>query len=341
MIPQIVACAALLAPAADAAPAQDVDEPASPIEAREWIHWIGAPPANESLSGRAVLLHFFPCEKPEKAGFLGLLKFHRDYADKGLVILAVTPDSTGRVEAILKDYDLPFAIGTGTRMHERWGVKRDGYAQVLIEPGGTVFFRSDSPNGIWNGKLLKGLRGATQLGERAHLALTIPPADAEETDDDLDRRFGRVLDPLAEGELGKAVRALETARSSTSLSDAERARAVEIERAIEAHVTRILGQIETELARGEVLLARRALEALAKDLKREPLGAPAVARLAELDEDEWHLRELDAAKDYERNLEMFFRLGWEKTVERFKKLVEAHPETRAAEKATQWIERRF
>ena len=66
--------------------------------------------------------------------------------------------------------------------------------------------------------------------------------------------------------------------------------------------------------------------------ERHPLGEPARERLAELEKDEAFAEEIEAAEQYERLVDAFFRRGYAKNLARFEKLVEDFPETRAAEK---------
>lgn len=313
------------------AAAQELGQPAPPISAETWTGWIGDGPSLDALRGRTVLVHFFVTEKPRRAAWLTLLLFHHEYADKGLVILAVTADSSKQVEKMLTDFPLPFAVGAGSDMREDWGV-RGKYAQFLVSPDGTLYFRADSPNGIWNGKLLKALKGAKRLKERAP-ARVVPSGE-------FGRKARGAVDLLAEGRLGKALVALERTRDGASTTSEDRADAVRLIEATQEHLERVAGQIEASLDNREVLPATAALEFLAKDLKRHPFGAPFVNRLEELGREPEHLRETEAAEEYEKCVEAFFARGWQKNLARFEKLVERYPETRAAEKMYDfWIKR--
>jgi len=311
--------------------AQKLGDPAPPISADTWIGWIGDGPSSEALLGRTVLVHFFVTEKPRQASWLTLLKFHHDYADKGLVILAVTADSSAKVESMLADFPLPFPVGAASDMHGDWEV-RGKYAQFLVTPNGELYFRADSANGVWNGKLLKALKGADRLKERAPGRL-VPP-------EEFGRKAGKALDLLAEGQLGKALAALERTRDGGSTTAEDRADAERLIEATEKHLERVAGQIEAFLDNREVLPATAALEFLAKDLKRHPLGERFMERLDELAQEPEHQRETLAAEEYEKCVQAFFSRGWQKNLARFEKLVERYPATRAAEKMYGfWIKR--
>ncbi len=318
-------------PCSARAVAQELGQPAPPISAETWTGWIGDGPSLEALRGRTVLVHFFVTEKPRRAAWLTLLLFHHEYADKGLVILAVTADSSEQVEKMLTDFPLPFAVGAASDMRADWGVYGK-YAQFLVVPDGTLYFRADSPNGIWNGKLLKALKGAERLKERAPARL-VPRGE-------FGRKAKGALKLLAEGRLGKALATLERTRDGASTTPEDRADAVRLIEATEEHLERVAAQIEAALDNREVLPATAALEILAAELKRSPLGAPFRDRLEELGREPEHLRETAAAEEYEKCVQAFFARGWQKNLARFEKLVERYPATRAAEKMHDfWIAR--
>lgn len=309
--------------------AQQEGEPAGRLEAERWFHWIGEGPRIEALEGRTVLVHFFRVEKPHLNGFLPLCKFHEDYADKGLVILAVSPDGAGAVEALLEDYPLPFPVGAGCDDPRTWGIGGER-GQVLIDPRGEVFFRVQAANGIWTGKLRKALRGADRLGERAPLVYH----PAEEVPD----RLEKAVEHLAEGELERALGRLDEVLENEHADAAEKDEALRLSEEVHAHVERLLEQVEAELARGQVLLARGALEALAEELEDHPFGLRARLRLQELEEDPEHLREFEAAEKYADLVTAFFVRGLEKNRRRFDELMEDHADTHAARKAAAWVE---
>ena len=309
--------------------AQEVGEPAGELSAAHWYNWIGDVPTIEGLRGRTVLVHFFKVEEPEKNGFMTLCKFHEDHADKGLVILAVASEAKGVVRRLLEEYPLPFTVGAGCHDKGSWGIAADR-GQVLIDPKGNVYYRADAANGIWNGKLLKALKGSKRLGDRGALAYR-PQAEYS-------KRWSSAIDDLAEGELAKAMARIERVVENDKSSAADVAEGSELADEVDAHVMLLLYQIEEELERGEILRAREALDALAKEFKRHPLGATPIARRAELDEDETHLRELAAAEQYESLVTAFFTRGLEKNRAKFNTLMEEYAGTRGAAKAHAWVQ---
>jgi hypothetical protein len=302
------------------ASAQGEGERAAQIEAGVWFGWIGEEPRLESFEGRAILLHFFVCKEPKKSNWLGVMRAQREFGGKGLQILAVTPDSAGAVQALLEEFPLPFPVGAGSGMNADWGMGE--YGQVLIDAKGEVFYRAGASNAVWDGKINKVIRSTKRLAERTHLRLT--PMDEQP------KKLSKAVDLLGEGQLAKADVALEKIIASTSGKEADREAAAGLREALKAHVTSVLGKVEAERLRGEVLLAMRALTALAEDLKKRPLGAEAVALLSKLNADERNLEEVEAAETLAQIVDAFFRRGWEKNKERWERLVEAHPTTHAA-----------
>jgi hypothetical protein len=300
--------------------AQGEGDRAAEIEAGTWFGWIGEEPRLESFEGRAVLLHFFVCKEPKKSNWLGMMRAQREFGAKGLQILAITPDSAGAVQTLLDEFPLPFPVGAGSGMNANWGMGE--YGQVLIDAKGDVFYRAGASNAVWDGKIIKVIRNTKRLAERAHLRLT-PMSEQP-------KKLNKAVDLLSEGQLAKADVALEKIIASTSGKEEDRQAAVSLREALKDHVSSVLGKIEAERSRGEVLLAMRALTALAKDLKKLPLGAEAVALLSKLSEDELHLEEVEAAETLAHIVDAFFRRGWEKNKERWERLIEAHPTTHAA-----------
>jgi len=302
------------------ASAQGEGERAAQIEAGVWFGWIGEEPRLESFEGRAILLHFFVCKEPKKSNWLGVMRAQREFGDKGLQILAITPDSAGAVEALLEVFPLPFPVGAGSEMNADWWM--GDYGQVLIDAKGDVFYRAGASNAVWDGKITKVIRNTKRLAERAHLRLT-PMGEQP-------KKLSKAVDLLGEGQLAKADVALEKILASKSGKEGDRQAAVGLREALKAHITSVLGKVEVERSRGEALLAMRALTTLAEDLKKHPLGEEAVALLSKLNADELHREEVEAAEILAQIVDAFFRRGWEKNKERWERLVEAHPTTHAA-----------
>ena len=59
-------------------------------------------------------LHFFVCKDPRKSNWLGVLRNHREFGEKGLQILAITADDAGKVSSLLHTFALPFPVGAAS-----------------------------------------------------------------------------------------------------------------------------------------------------------------------------------------------------------------------------------
>jgi hypothetical protein len=305
---------------ASAASAQSEGGRAGPIKAETWFGWIGEEPRLEAFEGRAVLLHFFVCKEPKKSNWLGMIRIQREFGEKGLQVLAITPDDAGTVAALLDVFPLPFPVGAGGGMNSEWGMGE--YGQVLIDAKGEVFYRAGASNAVWDGKIIKVIRNAQRLGARAHLRLT-PREDPP-------KKLNKAVDLLGEGQLAKADAALEKIVAGSGTKEVERVAAVALRGELRGHIERVLSCIRRELERGEVLLARGALEELTEDLKKSPLGEDARALMTQLEADAVHTEEVDAAETLAGIVDVFFRRGWEKNEARWERLIESFPTTHAA-----------
>jgi peroxiredoxin len=324
--PLLAAAAALTLGAA--APAQGVGSRAPSFESAGWLNHIGERPTIQNLRGRTVLLHFWRSTEPAAGANWRLLKkFHHEYADKGLVVLLLTDEGRWAVEGTIAQQALPFPCAVGTDARERYGVG-DDFHQVLIDPRGEIFWTGPT-NGLWNGKLLKALKGAQRLGERGLIALHLEPATAS--------RLKKVVTDAAKGDLAKASRKALAIAEDERVSAEERAEASDIADRLAAHTDDLMAQVEDHLARREMLPPREVLELIAKQFKGSPLGERAATRLKELIEDELLSMEVAAAELFERNRKLLWTRGPSKTLSRFQDLIERYPDSRAAEKARRVI----
>ena len=303
--------------------------PASPsppegdIQAEKWVNLIGETPTLETLKGRAVILHFFGTEKDlEKASWPILRQFDFEYASKGLVILSFPDAGAGNLSGYFDSFNVPFPVGIGGTSREAWGVS-DPFYLIFLDRNGEVFWRGP-PNGLWNGKLLKGLKGAKRLGDRGVLALHLSR--------DPGKAMAKVASQCAEGELGAALKSVEAVTSNERSAEENRADTTFVLESIEAHVKMLMEQIEVAIKHGEVLEAVAALDVLAKELKRHPFGEAPAARLEEVRADPVLQKEIEAAELYEKLIEAYYRRGLQKNRERFDKLIEDYGNTRAAQK---------
>lgn len=299
-------------------------EPVGDLSGGDWIGLIGEEPTLESLKGRAVLLHFIEVEKNlDQANWPIVRQFAHDYEDKGLVILTFTEGSRSNVEAYLGSYNACGPVCVGGNARSSFAVS-GSYHLILLDRQGETFWRGPC-NGLWNGKLLKGIKGAQRLGERGPLALHL--------EGEIDKKLRKIAEQCGQGELGAALSALEGVIEGERTPDETRDAAKAIVERIEAHVARLRTQIETAFGSGDVLAGHEALQVLAKELKRHPLGPDAAQRLEEVAEDKSLQHEIAAAELLEKLMTGMFKRGLEKNRARFEKLLEDFAVTRTAQKA--------
>ncbi len=309
------------------------------IEAGEWVNLIGENPTLANLKGRGVLLHFFgPPEdqrnvKPDdplgQAYFPLIRKFEHDYGSKGLVILGFCNQSKSKVEEYLASYNVPYPVAIGGSARSTFGVDSPNHL-ILLDRNGETFWRGPC-NGMWDGKMLKGLKGAKRLGEREALALHLSES--------LDKRAGKAANQCADGELAKALKTLDLLLANERTTPEDRGEAELVLEAIKEHVALLLTQIEACLEWGEVLDAVAALEVLSKELKKHDLGVAPAARLAEVLADDRMKVEIEAAELYEKIMDAYWMRGLKKNLARFQKLIDAYPNTRAAEKVRNLLQK--
>ncbi len=311
--------------------AQDVGEEPFELAAQTWLNHAGADPSLESLEGRTVIVHFFRIKDAATLAHFGVLrKFHYEHADKGLVVLAVTDASRGSVEEYLAKDNLPFAIGIGTEMFDTWNVP-GSFHQVTLGTDGLIYARGPA-NSMWNGKLLKGLKGAQRLGDRASLRF-VPEGE-------FGRGSDKTLARLGDGELAKALKIIEGQLAKTATTAQTRAEAQRLQAAIEAHVKHLMEQLERNLERRDVLLVEEVLEALTDDLARHPLGQAARDRREELSRQGDYAEEVEAAHAFVKLMGAYYQRGYSKNVARAEKLMKKYPATRAAELTRNWYQQR-
>ncbi|MDP6538432.1 MAG: redoxin domain-containing protein [Planctomycetota bacterium] len=305
-------------------PIQGVGHNAPSFEAAGWVNHIGERPTLRSLRGRTVLLQFFrSTEPPAGANWRLLKKFHHEYADKGLVVLGVTDEDHEAVETTVAQQGLPFPCAVGSDARERYGVGAN-FHQVLIDPRGEIFWTGPT-NGLWNGKLLKALKGAQRLGDLGPLSLHLEPAAAS--------RLKKVVTDAAKGELAKALGKARQIAEDERVPAEDRDEARALTERIEGHLDDLSAQIEDHIARREMLPPRAVLELVAKQFKGAPRGLRAAERLTELETDELLAMEVAAAEVFERYRKLLWTRGPSKTLSRFQDLIERYPDSRAAEKA--------
>jgi hypothetical protein len=298
--------------------------PAPAFEAAQWLNWVGETPSAENLKRRTVILFLFSAKSDFKnARWPVLREYEHENKDKGLVILAMCPEPVSEAKEYIRQHNLPFAVGAGLKARESLGGSGEFY-QMLIDPEGGVLWEGPT-NGLWNGKLMEGMRGAKRFGDRA--ILVFHPTGT----------FGKLLTPaienLADGEIAKALKAIDASSADKNATDEDKKQAEVLKSQVEEQVVHLLAQIEELIQAREVLTVTQDLAVIAKEFRGQDLGKRASNRSEELLKDAAFQKEMKAAKTYEEIYDDFQHLGLKKNAERLKKFSEDFAGTRAAEKA--------
>jgi len=298
------------------------------FEAAQWLNWVGETPSVENLKRRTVILLLFSAKDDYRKAFWPVLReYEHENKDKGLVILALCPEPAAEAREYMRQHNLPFAIGAGCNPKQSLGTTADFY-QALVDPEGGIVWEGPT-NGLWNGKLMEGMRGAKRFGDRA--ILVFHPKGA------FGKNLAHAIDSLADGEIAKALKAIDVASADGHATDEDKKQADMLRAQVEEHVVHLLAQIEELIQAREVLTATQDLAVIAKELRDHELGKRAANRSEELVKDAAFQKETKAAKAYEEIYDDFQHLGLKKNAERLKKLSEDFAGTRAAEKAANLV----
>ena len=303
------------------------------IEASGWVNLLGETPVVDRLEGQTVVLVFITTD-PELQGGANwrvLRKLHHDHHDKGVVFLGVCSAGTAATRQYMEDNLVPFPVAAGSPSAGSFGASSDAFSLILIDPDGEEEWKGPT-NGIWNGLLLKTRRGSDRLGPEGALRVHV--------NGELPRAVERQAERLAEGELGKALKDLDTLLADPELDEEVRPDAQLVRDAAADHVAVLETQIRTMFEHGEVLPALAVLEVLAQDLRRHPLGEGIAELLEYAEEDEVVQEEIEAMEAYENLVGQYWSRGPSKVRARLESLIEDHRDTLAARKARTLIDDR-
>lgn len=301
--------------------AQD-ERPESLEHEGTWVNFIGASPTPRSLKGRAVVLLFFGPGSMSGVNW-GQIKAMYEEWDGKVTFLGVFSGTADQAQRLAEDNNLFFPIGIDTPFREHYAIQQASY-QMLIDRDGGVYWHGPL-GGLWEAKLQKGSRGASNAFEERMLFL-YPQREYK-------GRLDRIAKKMKEGKLDAAFVALADLREDARAEPEDRAGGLELSRLLEAHVELLSEQIETQIGLREALRAQNALETIEKELRKTPYGARFKERLKELEDDEDFQRELAADKDFADLYKKYWTRApskWRKPITFF---IEKHAGTRAARKA--------
>jgi thiol-disulfide isomerase/thioredoxin len=110
------------------------------LDAVEWLH-IDPAPTLQALRGDVVLVEFWTssCGACIKA-IPELNSLHDRYADQGLRVLALTPQSRQGVEWVMTKSPIRYAIGAGSKARFTWGVSSVPRAFLIGRDGRVLWY---------------------------------------------------------------------------------------------------------------------------------------------------------------------------------------------------------
>jgi thiol-disulfide isomerase/thioredoxin len=109
------------------------------IEAREWLNTTG-PVSLAKLKGSVVVVEFWATWCPPcRQSIPHLNGIYKKYKDKGLKVVGLTDEDTGKVREFMKKIPMDYIVGTGSRSGGAYGVRGIPTAFVLDTKGALVW----------------------------------------------------------------------------------------------------------------------------------------------------------------------------------------------------------
>ncbi|TET34995.1 MAG: hypothetical protein E3J72_12735 [Planctomycetota bacterium] len=154
------------------------------------------------------------------------------------------------------------------------------------------------------------------------------------------KRITRIAQTAGKGRLDEALKKLtEVSKTGSKILDPgmsledEKKEAAKLKAAIEKHITALLAKAEELQKRSELVQALAIYKALAKGVKNHEAGPKARKAIDAINADANLLRELEAEKALIKANRAVFRDGLKMADEKFQKIIDQYPKTRAAKKA--------
>ena len=233
------------------------------------------------------------------------------------MVLALSNEPASKVEPYAERYDLPFPVASGSKAGGKLGAmvgQRGIPHSYLLDPEGRLVWHGH-PNSLTKKHLKAAMAGADRAGPNAVLSWR----------GEIDGAPPKALEAAAGGELADAFKWIEKAAGSEG--------AGALEECLTAHVADLCTQIDAAVGRGDFGQSLPALESLAKELKRHPLGEAILERQREIKNDETIQNEIEAAEALDRALELVANRGIKKAKKSLQSVVKRFPSTHAAKRA--------
>jgi thiol-disulfide isomerase/thioredoxin len=160
----LVACGTALWAAAGMTPVEETAKKATEISAEYWMN--SKPLTLEGLKGKIVVLEFWatwcpPCRKSVPH----MIELNKKYAGQGIVVIGLTDEPKDKVEPFVKEMNMNYAVGGGSKTLNQYGVKGIPTA-FIIDPSGEI---------AWKGHPMSGMDEALE----AQIKKTPPKPDAK------------------------------------------------------------------------------------------------------------------------------------------------------------------
>jgi len=233
------------------------------------------------------------------------------------VVLAVSSESADLVEPYVAKYDIPFPVANGSsvggKLGKMVGARGIPHSYLLDTEGRLVWH--GHPSSLTKKQLKTAMAKAERAGPNSTLGWRgdVPGAPA------------KAIAAAANGEIGDAFKLIDKAQGSAG--------AKALEGYLEAHIVDLRGQIDAAIGRGDFSQSLPALEVLAKQLKRHPLGDELAQRQKEIASDEVIQNEIEAADALARSLDIVSKRGVKKAKKSLQSVVKRFPGTHAAKRA--------
>jgi len=231
----------------------------------------------KELQGSAVLLEFWatwcgPC----RAQIPHMVETHNKYADRGLVVLAMSNEAADKVEPFIEQNGMVYRVGldAGAAM-KAYGVTGIPHA-FLIDKDGKVLW-ADHPSNLKESDIEKALEGATPPGGK------------------LTGQLEPVQMLLDKGQAGRALATLVTLQQSGKLPAEAKEQAQKAQARLEREAKAALAHVQELLTKGTAFQAVLAFQDIATRFEGSEHGSAAQAALERMGKDEAGKRAVDAA----------------------------------------------
>jgi peroxiredoxin len=232
----------------------------------------------KDLQGSAVLLEFWatwcgPC----RAQIPHMVETHNKYADRGLVVLAMTNEAADKVEPFIEQNGMVYRIGidAGGAAAKAYGVSGIPHAFLIDKDGKIVW--GDHPSNLKESDLEKALEGATPPGGK------------------LTGQLEPVQMLLDKGQAGCALATLVTLQQSGKLPAEAKEQAAKAQARLEREAKAALAHVQDLLTKGSAFQAVLAFQEIATRFEGSEHGSAAQAALERIGKDETGKRAVDAA----------------------------------------------